>query len=75
LRMERAMIRHCFYTKHLGRMGQSSETIEGIRALAIDKDQNPSWNPVHIEEVSEEMVEPFFISPWTTKQHPLADLD
>lgn len=75
LRMERAMIRHCFYTDHLGRMGQSSETIEGIRALAIDKDQNPAWNPVHIEEVSEEMVEPFFISPWTAKQHPLADLD
>jgi len=75
LRMERAMIRHCFYTEHLGRSGHSSETIEGIRALAIDKDQNPAWNPVHIEEVSEEMVEPFFISPWTAQQHPLADLD
>jgi len=75
LRMERAMIRHCFYTEHLGRSGHSSETIEGIRALAVDKDQNPAWNPVHIEEVSEEMVEPFFISPWTAQQHPLADLD
>ena len=75
LRMERAMIRHCFYTEHLGRSGHSSETIEGIRALAIDKDQSPVWNPAHIEEVSEEMVEPFFISPWTAQQHPLADLD
>ena len=75
LRMERAMIRHCFYTEHLGRSGHSSETIEGIRALAIDKDQSPVWNPAHIEEVSEEMVEPFFVSPWTAQQHPLADLD
>src|SRR5256885_10007295 len=37
LRMERDMVRHCFYL----RPGQS-ETIEGIRALAVDKDHHRS---------------------------------
>ncbi len=42
LRMERDMVRHCFYTQHLNRSGMSSETVEGIRALAGDKDHQPS---------------------------------
>ena len=75
LRMERNMVRHCFYTEHLGRQGVTSETIEGIRALAIDKDHSPQWNPATIEEVSSEMVLPFFTSPWDAQHHPLADLD
>ena len=45
LRMERDLVRHCFHTKHLNRSGHSSETVEGIRALAIDKDHSPQWNP------------------------------
>jgi enoyl-CoA hydratase/carnithine racemase len=45
LRMERGMVRHCFHTRHLGRSGASSETVEGIRALAVDKDHQPRWNP------------------------------
>jgi hypothetical protein len=40
LRMERDMVRHCFFL----RPGQS-ETVEGIRALAVDKDHAPKWNP------------------------------
>ncbi|MGP1630128.1 MAG: enoyl-CoA hydratase/isomerase family protein, partial [Giesbergeria sp.] len=69
LRMERDMVRHCFYL----RPGQS-ETLEGIRALAVDKDQAPKWNPARIEEVLPEMVAPFFESPWPTWAHPLAAL-
>ena len=75
LRMERDLVRHCFYTEHLGRSGVTSETIEGIRALAVDKDHSPQWNPARIEEVTETMVEPFFLSPWSSQEHPLADLD
>lgn len=75
LRMERDMVHHCFNTQHLGRSGHSSETIEGIRALAIDKDHSPRWNPSHIDQVNDEMVTPFFISPWSGQQHPLSDLD
>ena len=75
LRMERDMVRHCFQTRHLGRSGKTSETVEGIRALAVDKDRNPCWQPSRIEEVTPEMVEPFFDSPWRPNEHPLSDLD
>ena len=75
LRMERDLVRHCFYTEHLGRSGVTSETIEGIRALAVDKDHSPQWNPNSIEKVTATMVAPFFHSPWSSQEHPLADLD
>ena len=69
LRMERDMVRHCFYL----RPGQS-ETIEGIRALAVDKDHTPKWNPARVEDVKKEDVEAFFKSPWPAHSHPLATL-
>ncbi len=71
LRMERDMVRHCFHPRHLGRSGAGSETVEGIRALAVDKDHTPRWQPAAIEEVDSSMVEPFFISPWPASAHPL----
>lgn len=74
LRMERDMVHHCFHTRHLGRAGESSETVEGIRALAVDKDNAPRWNPERIEAVHPEMVDPFFTSPWMLQDHPLRDL-
>ena len=74
LRMERTLVRHCFQTDHLQRSGTTSETIEGIRALAIDKDHSPAWDPAGIEEVTSAMVDPFFKSPWAAEHHPLKDL-
>ena len=74
LQMERGMVRHCFYTAHLGRFGNASETVEGIRALAVDKDHHPRWNPAHISDVTLDMVAPFFESPWPKHAHPLAHL-
>lgn len=74
LRMERDMVRHCFFTQHLGRSGAQTETAEGIRALVIDKDNRPKWNPARIEDVSLDMVLPFFDSPWARHSHPLRDL-
>jgi len=74
LRMERDLVRHCFFTAHLGRAGSTSETVEGIRALAVDKDHSPRWNPTCIEDVTPDMVEPFFQSPWPPHAHPLAAL-
>ena len=74
LRMERDLVQHCFYTAHLDRSGASSETVEGIRALAVDKDHQPRWNPASIEQVTQAMVEPFFVSPWPEGTHPLKDL-
>ncbi|WP_309677998.1 enoyl-CoA hydratase/isomerase family protein [Polaromonas sp.] len=70
LRMERDMVNHCF---HL-RAGAVGETVEGIRALAIDKDYQPKWNPARIEDVKPGMADAFFVSPWTADSHPLREL-
>lgn len=75
LRMERDMVHHCFHPDHLGRSASQSETVEGIRALAVDKDHAPRWNPTRIEEVTSDMVAPFFNSPWTPPTHPLHALN
>ena len=69
LRMERGLVRHCFHLR-----AGASETLEGIRALAIDKDRAPRWNPATIAEVDPAMVEAFFVSPWPAHAHPLRDL-
>ncbi len=74
LRMERDMVRHCFHAAHLGRSGAATDTVEGIRALVVDKDQRPRWNPSRIEDIQPDMVAPFFASPWPTFAHPLKDL-
>jgi enoyl-CoA hydratase/carnithine racemase len=74
LRMERDLVRHCFNTDHLNRRGVSSETVEGIRALAVDKDRQPKWQPSRIEEITPDMVLPFFESPWPSSAHPLRHL-
>ncbi len=74
LRMERDMVHHSFNPKHLGRSAAASETVEGIRALAIDKDHAPQWRPARIEDVTPDMVTPFFESPWPGSSHPLRDL-
>ncbi|MFO6419367.1 enoyl-CoA hydratase/isomerase family protein [Hylemonella sp. W303a] len=74
LRLERDMVRHCFNTRHLGRYMDQTETMEGIRALVVDKDRAPKWNPARLEDVSPEMVTGFFVSPWPAHAHPLKHL-
>src|SRR5690606_17550689 len=47
----------------------------GIRALLIDKDRNPRWNPATLQEASPAWVERFFEPPWPLgDRHPLEDL-
>ncbi len=70
LRMERDIVHHCFHLNS----GTASETVEGIRALAIDKDYAPKWNPARIEDVKPAMTQAFFASPWAAEEHPLRDL-
>ena len=70
LAMERVMVHQCFYL----RPGAASETVEGVRALAVDKDHQPKWNPARIEDVTPEMVAAFFESPWTPEVHPMVGL-
>lgn len=74
LQMERDMVRHCFFPKHLHRSAAGTDTAEGIRALVIDKDNTPQWQPARVEEVTTDMVQPFFKSPWMAHCHPLRDL-
>ena len=64
-RMELGMTKQCF--KH-------GDIIEGVRALIIDKDNQPQWKPSRLEDVTPASVEAFFQSPWTAKSHPLAEL-
>lgn len=69
-RMERTLVRHCFAL----RKGAASETVEGVRALAVDKDHQPRWNPPTLAEVTPEMVAAFFAPAWPAHMHPLRDL-
>ncbi|MDB5891431.1 MAG: enoyl-CoA hydratase/isomerase family protein [Polaromonas sp.] len=68
--MERKMVHQCFNL----RPGTASETVEGIRALAVDKDYTPKWSPGRIEDVKPGMADAFFASPWAPDAHPLKDL-
>ena len=65
LRMERTMVRHCF--KH-------GEVLEGVRALVVDKDNQPQWSPANLSDVTREMVLDFFSPVWPAYAHPLRSL-
>jgi enoyl-CoA hydratase len=39
---------------------RSDDFREGVRAAVIDKDRNPRWSPPRIEDVTPEMVAPYF---------------
>jgi enoyl-CoA hydratase/carnithine racemase len=71
LRLERDLVHHCF---HLRGSAEHSETVEGIRALAVDKDHSPRWRPASVAEVDPAEVAAFFVSPWPRDQHPMKDL-
>nr|WP_146687055.1 enoyl-CoA hydratase/isomerase family protein [Bradyrhizobium canariense] len=38
----------------------SDDFREGVRAAVIDKDRNPKWSPARIEDVTPEMIAPYF---------------
>lgn len=48
-----------------------ADVVEGVRALLIDKDRRPRWNPPVLAEVGDEEVERFFSSP-SASSHLLA---
>lgn len=55
--------------------GVQGDLQEGIRALLIDKDRQPRWNPATLQEATAPWVERFFEQPWPVGDgHPLADL-
>jgi len=56
------------------RCSREPDFVEGVRALLIDKDGNPSWRFSSSSEVPKEYIEKFFESPWGDS-HPLKDLE
>lgn len=42
------------------RVAQSHDFIEGVRALIVDKDNAPQWNPATLEGVSDESIDQIF---------------
>ncbi|MTG98225.1 MULTISPECIES: enoyl-CoA hydratase/isomerase family protein [Myroides] len=47
---------------------------EGVRALLIDKDLSPKWQPSSLDKVSPEWVESYFTPLWLENEHPFKDL-
>lgn len=55
--------------------GVQGDLQEGIRALIIEKDKQPRWNPADVHEATDAWVQRFFVAPWPDgTPHPLADL-
>lgn len=55
--------------------GVQGDFQEGIRALLVDKDKQPRWNPATVQEATQDWVQRYFQPPWPAGQpHPLADL-
>ncbi|PCE26487.1 enoyl-CoA hydratase/isomerase family protein [Burkholderia ubonensis] len=50
------------------------DVIEGVRALIVDKDQQPAWRFKSIADVGRADVLAMFDSPWTPDTHPLRNL-
>jgi enoyl-CoA hydratase/carnithine racemase len=49
-----------------------TEFAEGVRALLVDKDQNPQWQFKNLTDVTEDTLAKFFHAPWP--KNPLADM-
>jgi enoyl-CoA hydratase/carnithine racemase len=53
LQMEFRMSQRC--TRH-----KDTDFMEGVRALLVDKDKKPQWNPAKVEDVPDDLVAEFF---------------
>lgn len=61
----------CVVALHVAAHGDFAE---GIRALLIDKDRRPRWNPATLAEADAAWAARFFEAPWPADRHPLRDL-
>jgi hypothetical protein len=54
--------------------GEFGEFQEGVRALMIDKDNQPNWRFKSVDQVPKTTVDYFFENIWSEETHPLAHL-
>jgi enoyl-CoA hydratase/carnithine racemase len=52
----------------------TGEFAEGVRALLIEKDNQPKWRYSAIEDVDQDVISSMFVSPWLEQAHPLKGL-
>jgi len=52
----------------------NADLVEGVRALLVDKDNQPNWSYKQINHVPADFVDGLFISPWEIESHPLRAL-
>ena len=64
-RMELNLVHACF---------DQGDFIEGVRALIVDKDQKPRWNPSTLDAVTQHDIDEFFVPRWSPHDHPLSAL-
>ena len=64
-RMELGLIHACF---------EQGDIVEGIRALIVEKDNQPRWRPPRLRDVTRASVDAFFAERWSRSKHPLASL-
>ena len=64
-RLELGLVLACF---------EHGDILEGVRALIVDKDNTPRWNPPSLAEVSADRVAGFFAPRWPAADHPLSRL-
>ncbi|HEY9719073.1 MAG TPA: enoyl-CoA hydratase/isomerase family protein [Trichormus sp.] len=51
-----------------------SDFAEGVRALLVDKDKAPKWQPATLEEITKSWVESYFTPLWPEGESPLQHL-
>jgi enoyl-CoA hydratase/carnithine racemase len=56
------------------RCGTTGEFAEGVRALLIEKDNQPKWKYDTVHDVDQAIISSMFVSPWTEQTHPLKGL-
>ncbi|KAF9660602.1 hypothetical protein SADUNF_SadunfUnG0006200 [Salix dunnii] len=58
--LEQCLIQECTIVCHIVRRTVSNDFYEGVRAILLDKDKNPKWEPSKLELVTDEMVDRYF---------------
>lgn len=56
----KCLVREFRMVCHVMKGDMSKDFIVGCRAILLDKDRNPKWQPSKLEEVSDEMVDHYF---------------